>query len=228
MDTPEPTPTPVRRTRLIPEDQNTLSALLTRVTTAAAASPYVLMWITPAEATQLAADFAAAVESREEMGDAREVKSARIRVLQRELNQGATRVKAMINEEWENDAEAESHYAAFGFVAEGDHEVLPAAQQARVNAIEKQLLPALAQYGMAARKYGTAWWTPRLAEYKTLTGQSQQTAQEIADAVGAKAPLHEQARVYLSKFAALLDAQTRTPDEYRALRRKMGYLKEYS
>ena len=186
------------------------------------------MWITPAEATKLAEDFAAAVEDREEMGDAREVKSARIRVLQREFNQGATRVKAMINEEWEKDAEAESYYATFGFVEEDDHDVLPAAQQARAKAIENQLLPALAQYGMAARKYGTAWWTPRLTEYKTLTGQSQQTAQEIADAVGAKAPLHEQARLYLSKFAALLDAQTRTPDEYLALRRKMGYLKEYN
>ena len=234
MDTPSPNPQPAddaaepRRTRLIPDDQNTLSELLTLVAASSDGSAYELSWKTHAQATQLAVDFAASVKDREKLGDEREPKSARIRTLTRELNKGASRVKGYINEKWEDDAEAESYYATFGFVEEGDDDVLPSAQKTRAKNIETKLLPALLQYGMGGEKYGTAWWTPRLAEYKTLTGQSQKAAQDIAGAVGEKNPLEEEARLYLGKFDSLLYAECRTQDEYLALRRKMGYLKEYN
>ena len=213
-----------RRTRLIPDDQNTLSDLMTRVAKSAAGSSYILDWKTPAEATQLGLDFAASIATREELGAGRESKSARIRILQAELNKGATQVKAYINEEWEEDAEAESHYASFGL--EGDDDALPDAQQARIKAINTLLLPALLAHGMGTRKYGTAWWTPRLAEYTALANQGTDTAQAVAEVMEVKNPLEDEVRLYLTKFDALLFAQTRTDDQYLALRRKMGYLKE--
>ncbi len=234
MDTPIPQPNEddgadeTRRTALIPRDQNTLSELLTLVAASSAGSAYALGWKSHAEATQLAADFKASVAVREKLSDGREPKSARIRTLQREMNKGATRVKGYINDQWEDDAVAESYYATFGFVEESDDDVLPSAQKARATNIETKLLPALLAHGMGARNYGTAWWTPRLTEYKTLTGQSQKTAQDIAGAVGEKNPLEDEARLYLSKFDSLLYAECRTQDEYLALRRKMGYLKEYN
>ncbi len=234
MDTPSPTPQPTdgapepRRTRLIPDDQNTLSELLTLVAKSSEGSAYELSWKSHAEAKQLAVDFAASVATREKLGDEREPKSARIRTLTRELNKGASRVKGYINEKWEDDEEAESYYASFGFVEEGDDDVLPSAQKGRATNIETKLLPALREHGLGDEKYGTDWWTTRLTEYKTLTGQSQKTAQDIAGAVGDKNPLEAEARLYLSKFDSLLYAECRTQDAYLALRRKMGYLKEYN
>ncbi|MBC7447094.1 MAG: hypothetical protein H7330_03455 [Hymenobacteraceae bacterium] len=234
MDTPSPTPQPSddapepRRTRLIPDDQDKLSELMTLVAASSAGSPYELSWKSHVEATQLAQELAVSVAERGKLGDEREPKSARIRELQRELNKGATRVKNYINEKWENDAEAESYYASFGFVEENDDDVLPSAQKGRAKAIEDQLLPALTQHDMGDEKYGTAWWTPRLAEYKALTGQSQKTARDISEAVGEKNPLADEARLYLTRFDALLFAETRSDDEYLALRRQMGYLKEYN
>ena len=216
------------RTRLIPRDQNKLSELLTLVAASSAGSAYELSWKSHVEATKLAKDFAAGVAVREKLGDEREPKSARIRELQREMNKAATRVKSYINEKWENDAEAESYYASFGFEEENDNDVLPSAQKARAKAIETQLLPALTQHDMGDEKYGTAWWTPRLTEYKALTGQNQQVARDISEAVGDKNPLEEEARLYLTKFDALLFAECRTDDQYLALRRQMGYLKEYN
>ena len=232
MDTPNPQPTDgadePRRTRLIPDDQNTLSELLTLVAKSSAGSPYELGWKSHAEATTRAEDLAACVGAREKLGDEREAKSVRIRTLTREMNKGATRVKGYINEKWEDDAEAESYYATFGFVEEGDDDVLPSAQKTRATNIETKLLPALTKYGLGGNKFGTAWWTPRLTEYKALTDQSQGTAQAIAGAVGEKNPLEAEARLYLSRFDSLLYAETRTQEEYLALRRKMGYLKEYN
>ena len=232
MNTPIPPPTggaaEPRRTRLIPEDQNTLSEMLTRVAAASAGSAYELSWKSYAEATQLAVDLAASLATRDDLGDDRQIKSARIRTLQAELDRGATRVKSYLNDEWEDDAEAESYYATFGFVEENEDDVLPSAQEARATAIKTKLLPALVTYGMGSRKFGTAWWTPRLAEYKALTGQSQKTARDISEAVGEKNPLADEARLYLTKFDALLFAECRTEDQYLALRRQMGYLKEYN
>ena len=46
--------------------------------------------------------------------------------------------------------------------------------------------------------------------------------------MGEKEPLEKEARLYLSHFDSLLFAQTRTQEEYLALRRKMGFLKEYN
>lgn len=234
MDTPTP-PTPggdgqePDATPLIPRDQKTLSQVMTLVADSSDGSKYELSWKTHAEAKQLAADLAEAVGERDDLGDEREQKTARIRILTREMNKGVTRVKGYIHDKWENDEEAESYYSTFGFVEEGgDDDVLPSAQKTRADHIENKLIPALTTHGLADRNYGVAWWTPRLAEYKNLTGLSQQTAQAISGAVKEKDPLIEEARLYLSKFNALLYAETRTDDEYLALRRQMGYLKEYN
>ncbi len=234
MDTP-PLPQPPdgggdepRHTALIPRDQNKLSELMTRVAESSDGSAYELSWKSHAEAKQLALDFAASVAEREKLGNEREPKSARIRTLTREMNKAATRVKGYINDKWENDEEAESYYGIFGFVEESNDDVLPSAQGARAKNIETKLLPALTTYGMSDRNYGTAWWTTRLTEYKALTGLSQETAQRIAEAVGEKTPLADEARLYLSKLDSLLYAECRTEEEYLALRRQMGYLKEYN
>ncbi len=231
MDTPTPSPTspasPVR-TRLIPLDQNDLADLLTRVAKSYASAPakFVLDWKTPAEATQLAADLTAAVDARTSQTAARQASSGRLELLTSEMDKGATQVKAMINEEWENDAEAESHYPEFGL--EGSNHVLPRAQGVRVAAIENQLLPALLKYGMGGRKYGTSWWQPRLAEYETLTGQRQDNTQEISGTVGEKAPLLTEARDFLGRLDSLVYANTRTRAAYLAERRVLGFLKEYN
>ena len=229
MDTPIPPAEGSARTPLIPQDQNELATLATRVAKSYATAPakFVLDWKTPAEATQLALDLTAAVEERDQQDALREGSSGRLGILTRELNKGTTQLKAMINEEWEEDAEAESHYAEFGLVRENDNDVLPAAQAARATAIEKLLLPALLAHGMGGRKYGTAWWKTRLTEYQTLTGGRQEDTQEISATVGTKAPLMLEARAYLGRLDALLYANTRTQDEYLAQRRAMGFLKEY-
>ena len=235
MDTPSTPPQPTndganepRRTRLIPDDQDLLSEMLTRVAAASAGSAYELGWKSHAQASQLAVDLAASLKTRIDISDDRTIGSARIRILQAEMDKGATRVKSYINEEWEDDTEAASYYPTFGFIEENDDDVLPSAQKARVKAIEDKLLPALTKYGMDGNKFGTAWWTTRLTEYKTLTGEGQQSAQDISDAVGEKNPLEDEARLYLGRFDSLLYAECRTQDEYLALRRQMGYLKEYN
>lgn len=233
MDTPTtpvlPETAPVR-TRLIPRDQDELSALLTRIAQSYATAPprFVLAWKTPAQATILAQGLATLVGTRIAQDAERQSSSGRLGILTRELDKGATQVKAMINEEWEADAEAESHYSEFGLVAQNGLDRLPLAQQKRVLAINDQLLPALLKYGMGSRKYGTAWWTPRLTEYETLTAGRQDDAQEISGTVGDKAPLLTEAPDFLTRLDALLFANTRTEAEYLAERRAIGFLKEYN
>lgn len=229
MSTPQEDPgSGPNRVRLIPRDQNTLAELMLRVTKNWADYPqYTLTWVTRAEATDWGARFAEAVETREGLSAGRQSRTPRLRTLQAEMDRSVTHVKNYVRETWSDPDEAAGHYAEFGLVREGDNDRLPSAQGARITAL-KRLIAALTTHGLADRKYGVAYWQPLLTEYQKLVGDSQADAQGISGVVGEKDPLEENVRLFLTKFDALLYANCRTEEQYLALRRQLGYLKEYN
>ena len=230
METPQdPTAADrVNRVSLLPRDQADLAQLLLRVTKAwADRLEFVLLWTNQPAMAQLALDVAAMVKTRQDMSADRSPVSQKIDALDVKINKAMTSVKGYINDKWEDDAEAESYYPVFGIEATTAGDMLPAGQRARITAIGK-LMQALTDHGLAGNVKGTAFWQGILDQYEPLVKQSEAAAQGISATVGDKNPKLERARLFLSRFNLLLEAQTETDEQYRALRRTMGYLKEYN
>ena len=231
MDTPLPpttTPAVVKRVSLIPDDQNAVAELLLRVATNWGARPqFVLLWTNQPAITQLALDLAAMVKTRQDLTAGRSPVAQKIETLDRKINMGLTSVKGYINDKWEDDDEAESYYPVFGMVATSAGDMLAAGQRERIAGIKK-LMQALTDHGLGGSIKGTAFWQGILDAYTPLVNESENAAEGISGAAGAKNPKLERARLFLSRFNLLLEAQTETEAEYLALRREMGYLKEYN
>lgn len=231
MDTPLPpnnTPAVVKRVSLIPDDQNAVAELLLRVATNWGTRPqFVLLWTNQPAITQLALDLAALVKTRQDLTADRSPVAQKIETLDRKINMALTSVKGYINDKWEDDDEAESYYPVFGMVVTSAGDMLAAGQRERIAGIEK-LMQALTDHGLGGSIKGTAFWQGILDAYTPLVDESEKAAEGISGAAGAKNPKLERARLFLSRFNLLLEAQTETEAEYLALRREMGYLKEYN
>ena len=229
METPQtPASSSVKPVSLIPDGHIELSALITRVTKTWPTRPdLILIWTNVAAMTQLAADLADLVKTREDLSDNRSPVAQKIAAFDKKINKALTSVKGYINDKWEDDDEAEALYPVFGIDETSAGDMLPIAQRPRIAAIEK-LMGALTTHGMAGVIKGTAFWQGILDAYKPLVEQSEAAAQSISASVGDKNPKLVRARLFLSRFNSLLEAQTETPEQYLALRREMGYLKEYN
>ena len=221
--TPAPagTPKPIRRTSQLPETGVALAVLATTVAGAWQASELpALLWLSKADLTTQAADFAKHRDDADMAGDQRTPQAQRLQALDKQLNKHLKFVKSYLAEAHEED-KGRAHYGEFGI--ETKRYTLPAARPERVKALGK-LLAALKAHDFDKKKFGTAFWQPLATEYAALVQESTATAGERSSKVSAKGQGELQLRKALG--ALIHHIKANYPDTFAAQLRTFGFQKE--
>ncbi len=218
---PAPTPKAVRRASQLPDTALALSAVATTAAAAWAGSDLpALLWLSKAEFSAQAAAYATACAAADAAGSARSPQSARLRALDKQLNQGLSFVKGYLHEDQADDL---AYYPEFGIVKGGKNYRLPTSRTERVAALAK-LQAALVKHKYDDRKYGTAYWAPLATEYAALVKASTGAAGEHSTRVDVK--VQGDAKLRQALRALIHHLKANYPDAFEARLRAFGFQKE--
>ncbi|MES2380032.1 MAG: hypothetical protein V4538_03260 [Bacteroidota bacterium] len=140
------------------------------------------------------------------------------------LDEGVAALKRAIDADAKSMQEARATYARFGIVLEHHTYRLPAERNNRLFAL-KLLLPALVTAGYDKKtSIGTAYFTPLIAQYTTLTGLATNTDKDVSGIIGNKNVQKQNIKKVLIALLRVLEGNY--PDTYKNELRAWGFQRE--
>lgn len=221
---PKATPKPRKAPLLAASD-----LLLADQATAAAkywsGQPWLTLRYTTADkfATQ-AADYVAAVDSRQQAGSARPIDADELLELDAKIEANLYRVKARLVDKYDKK-KALAHYPTLGIIKDGAAYLIDRDRTRRAAALNT-LLAGLATEKIDDGDHGSAFWKPIAKRYNELVGHLTDANGEISKAVATKDTLRTQIEQALSSLAKVLDANFPDQAEYKAELRAAGFQRE--
>jgi len=216
-----------RPTRNLPAADQPLAELLTLAAAEWQARPQLtLLWSSPAQAAQLAADFQASIREAGAAHDALSPAVQRLAQLDALIDGAEGKLKYVrkaLALQYDEEDDGRAYYGELGIEKTNGTYTLPRDRGRRAEALRK-LVAALPKHHLDATKYGTAYWAPIANEYNALQPQAAQATGARSAEVGDKNALRQQAEAVLA--ALLLVLQANYPQTYKAERRQFGFLKE--
>ncbi|MCR5888188.1 hypothetical protein LRS06_10510 [Hymenobacter sp. J193] len=218
---PAPLSKPVRRAKQLPAGALALSTLATTAAGAwQSAELPALLWLTKADFAAQATAFATACTAADAAADTRTPQAARLKALDKLLDQGLGFVKNYLEEEYENP---KAYYPEFGIEKFNKGYRLPKDRTERAAALTK-LLAALVKYKFDKKKYGTAYWQPLATEYAALVKASTDTSGARSVKVDTK--VQGEAKLRKALRALIHHLKANYPDSFEAKLREYGFQKE--
>ena len=221
---PKATPKPRKAALLATNDQQ----LAAQATAAAQYWPgqvwLTLRYTTAVKFTRLAADYVAAVGSRQLAGSARPVAADELLDLDAQIEANLYRVKARLVGKYDKK-KALAYYPTLGIGKNGTVYIIDRDRTRRAAALNT-LVAGLTTEKIGDGDYGTAFWQPIAKRYNELVGQLGDTDGTVAKAVATKDGLRTQIEQILSSIAKILDANYPDAAEYKAELRAAGFQRE--
>ena len=197
----------------------------TTCTTASAkwlASPQVtLMWMTAADFKTKADSFNTILNERQSMGSNRPGITSDLVTVNRKLDEGIGFLKNYLASDFGKTASA--HYSKFGIEKKGSAYLLPKDRDRRKDAL-KLILPALTTMGFTNKPYGSAYFTPLITEFNTLSGSARSMDESVSGHVGNKNELKTEIKLVLTSLIKILQANY--PKTWKSVLREWGFQKE--
>ena len=183
-----------------------------------------LRYTTDAKFTRLAADYAAAVDSRQQAGSARPVAADELLDLDTQIEANLYRVKARLVDKYDKK-KALAYYPALGIVKNGAAYIIDRDRTKRAAAL-MTLVAGLATEKIGDGDHGTAFWEPIAKRYNELVNHLTDANGTVSKAVATKDTLRTQIEQTLSSLAKVLDANFPDTAEYKAELRAAGFQRE--
>lgn len=228
----EPNPThspasPSAYTPFIPRDQDEKADLAVRLAAAWKLNPQlVFIWITQALFETLAAKYHKSIVDKTAAASLRGGITLTLDEADEKIQEGLPYLKAILLTKFKKDHD-QAKYPEFGIAARKGGFELPKKHTERAKALT-MLVAALTTYGLDGGEFGSTYWAPIEAAYVQGDSDAKKSSSTVSGLVGTKNALEDQVDKVLSKMLTLLEAQYPDETELAAMRRVMGYLKEYN
>ena len=221
---PKATPKP-RKTPLLAANDLLLADQATAAAKYWAGQPWLtLRYINVAAFRKMAADYVAAVDSRQQAGTARPIDADELLELDAKIEANLYRVKARLVDKYDKK-KALAYYPTLGIVKNGTVYIIDRDRTRRAASL-LTLVAGLVTEKIGDGDYGTAFWQPIAKRYNELVGHLTDANGAVSKAVATKDGLRTQIEQVLSSIAKVLDANYPDEAEYKAELRAAGYQRE--
>jgi len=163
-----------------------------------------------------------ALYAKKDSSSSRSPLSARTSEIEKEVVKTVEYVKSAIAQKFGKKG-AIAYYPDFEIVKTSGSYKLPTGKPERLAGMRK-LISGLIKYEMAEINYGLDYWTALADEYETLITSSKESAGNISIKASDKNILKTELRKTLNALILLIKANF--PDNYAAVLRQWGFLKE--
>ena len=191
------------------------------------------VWLTKPEITLIwkdaptfkteATTYSTSLDTRGDSGKDRPKITSDLKACNKALDAGISKVKKYIDADASNATEAVALYAKFGIVRVGKNYVIPTDRDTRKQAI-KLILPAITELGYDAKPFGTAYFTPLIAQFNTLIDSAITTDETVSRVVGNKNKQKDDIRKVLNSLVKVITGNY--PDTFKNELRAWGFQKE--
>lgn len=207
---------------LVPDNDSALAEVARAAGQVWATEPTLtLRWLPLADYTAAQTQFAQQLQGKRAAAAERSPQVVRLQQLDDELDEGLRYLKTYVQEEAGTKAAAEALYPGYGLKRRKKGGFgLPKDRGERLESLN-MLVPNVQGGPLATRKYGSAFWAPRLAEYISLMQQSGTLAGTVAKQTGSKNEVKKLLRKALKALVLLLEANF--PDTYAAELQRWGF-----
>jgi len=212
-----------KRTSNIPRKDADLVPLGKGVGTAWNDNPDItLKWTTVAKYKADVEAYNTALNERLSIGGERKGKTGKLSGLDVKVDEGVSFIKNALAYKY-GKKEALTYYPQFGIIRKGRGYIIPNDRSQRTEAL-KLTLAAVTTHGLAAEKYGTAYWQEIINSYDTL----QEEAAAVDGAVSGKVRTKNELRANIVKTNnALINVlKGNYPDTWKSVIREWGFQKE--
>jgi hypothetical protein len=212
-----------KRTSNIPRKDADLVPLGKGVGTAWSDDPDItLKWTTVAKYKADVLAYDAALNERLSTGGERKEKTGKLSELDTLVDEGITWIKGALVYKY-GKKNAPSYYPQFGIVKHGTTFIITRDRSQRLASLALTLA-AVTTHGMAAEKYGTAYWQQIINSYTTLQNEAAAVDGTVASKVSTKNELR--ANILKTNNALILVLKGNYPDTWQAVIREWGFQKE--
>jgi len=139
------------------------------------------------------------------------------------IDLGISKIKKYIDADAQDKNEAKASYAKFGIVHIQSNYILPFDKDSRAQAL-KLILGAIKEFGYENKTYGTAYFTPLIAEFNSLVETASNTDKSISTITGNKNELKKNLLLVLNSLVKVIQANY--PETYKTELRAWGFQKE--
>ncbi len=210
------------KTATVPTSEINLASVAVNVSDKWVATPALTMlWKTADDFKLETAAYSKSIEDRIAAGSDRPNVTGRLKVLDAELNKGIKHLRNYLSEDFDDQDTAQ--YAKYSIEKVGSSYGLPSDRNKRVSSFD-QLLKGIKNGGYDSKKYGKAYFTARITEYKTLFALAGKTDGDVAEKVGEKKEQKENIRLVLTSLIHILKGNY--PKTWKAVLRAWGFQKE--
>lgn len=216
------TPKTSRKVKKLPESDINIADVAQKVAEAWLKSDLTLKWIKATDFKKLTDDFNTQVEDRKEGGFTRPQITARLKELDKQIDQHLSYVKNYLVEDVGKGNEL-AFYPQMGIERVGTAFKLPTDRNNRLSALNS-LIKGIQSRGYGNKQYGTTFWQAIATEYTDLMKQASTTDSNVSDKVSTKNKSKEQVLKVLNALIRLIEANY--PDTYAAELRVWGFQKE--
>ncbi|OON69329.1 hypothetical protein [Hymenobacter sp. CRA2] len=211
---------PANPKKLIPTGDAALAEVAASCAAVWATEPTLtLRWLPQPAFAAAVAQLQTSTAARRQAAADHSPQSARLHDLDEEMNEAVRFLKDYLREDAGSKAAAQAQYAAFGLVPKRGGS-LARDRGERLLGLDV-LVTRLASAPFAERKYGTAFWQPRVQEYRQLLSSSAGLVGQAASAKAGKDQARKLVRKGLKALVALLEANF--PDTYVAELQRWGF-----
>ncbi|MDX2302752.1 MAG: hypothetical protein NW226_08120 [Microscillaceae bacterium] len=215
-------PKPSRKTGKIPQTDINLNDVAQKVAKSWLNKPLTLEWMKPEDFKALVDVFNRQLQSRLDEGNNRPQITAKLKELDKKIDQHISYVKNYLMEEFGKGNEL-AYYAQFGIMRVNAMFKLPNDRNERLIALQT-LLKGITERGYQDKPYGTAFWQPIVEEYGKLLTDADNKVSAISSKVSSKNQSKEQVKKVLNALIYLIRAHY--PDTYASELRVWGFQKE--
>lgn len=235
MEPAKPAATPAKtkrtKTRNVPQGDKAFSETFDLAVAEWGLRPRLtLEWATQPQAAALATQLRESLRTSRAADDVLSPQTNRLAELDRLIDGSKNEsklkyVKKALALQYDDQDDGRPYYGEFGIEKIGSAYTLPHDRAERAEALRK-LAAAVArpQHGLAAGKYGAAYWQAIADEYNELQPQAALATGARATEVGSKNLHRDEAEAIFVALLLLIEANY--PKTYQAERRKFGVLKE--
>ena len=235
MEPDKPTDSPAKpkapKTRNVPRSDKAFSEVFDLAVAEWGLRPQLtLEWTTQPDALTLGTKLRESLRTASAAGDAISPQASRLAELDMLIDGSKETgklkyVKKALALQYDDEDDGRPYYGEFGIEKIGSTYTLPHDRAERAEALLK-LVKALGnpKHGLAAGKYGKAYWKAISDEYNDLQPKAAKATGDRATEVGDKNQYRDEAEAIFVSLLLLIQANY--PTTYRAERRKFGVLKE--
>jgi septal ring factor EnvC (AmiA/AmiB activator) len=144
-----------------------------------------LIWITQADFDAQANSYASSLDDKSNSQKNRPQITNNLKSCNNAIDAGISKLKAYLDADAKDKAEAKANYAKFGVVLQGTSFKLPSDKDKRKQAL-KLVLDAIKEFGYDKKPFGTDYFTPLIAQYNTLVSEAADSDKNVSSIVGNK------------------------------------------